>query len=284
VSFRVLPRRRARLAFACVLAATVAASAAAEQRIHVYRPLSRTAAELQAPAQAALGGEGTATVDAGSNALVLVGEPRAIEATLALLAELDEARPTVVLHYESRRLGDLEARGIRVDWQVSAGDVRVGNVHAPPGVDLLVIRPFDLRAERSASLAGMLRIQDGQSGRIETGNAVPVVEHVSPWESRVTTVSAVSGFEARPRVQADGRVRVSLQPFEGRLLRDGSVQQSGASTEVLVVPGETVAIGGLTQPREQRSQGTSGVAREQRYDDWLLLLRAELEGAPSPAD
>ncbi len=277
-----MPHRRI-VFFACALAAVLAVAAAAEQRFHVYRPLSRTAAELQAPAQAALGGEGSVAVDPGSNALVLIGEPDAIEATLALLAELDRARPTVVLHYESRRLADLEASGVRVAWRVDTGAVRVGNVHAPPGVDLLAIRPFQLRTQRSSGLAGMLRIQDGQSGRIETGSAVPVVEHLSPWESRVTTVSATSGFEARPRVQADGRVRVALQPFEGQLARDGTVEVSGASTEVLVTPGETVALGGLTQPREQHSQGTGGVARERRYDDWLLLLRAELEGAPVPA-
>jgi type II secretory pathway component HofQ len=147
-----------------------------------------------------------------------------------------------------------------------------------------VIRPFDLRAKRSATLAGMLRIQDGQSGHIETGSEVPVVERVSPWESRVTTLSAASGFEARPRVQPDGRVRVSLQPFEGELSRGGVVHHSGASTEVIVFPGETVAIGGLTQPRQQHSRGTSGVAREQRYDDWLLLLRAEVEGGRPAAD
>jgi hypothetical protein len=85
-----------------VLAAVLAAGATAEQRFHVYRPLSRTAVELQVPAQASLGHDGTATVDAGGNALVLIGEPRAIQATLALLAELDGPRPTVVLHYESK--------------------------------------------------------------------------------------------------------------------------------------------------------------------------------------
>jgi type II secretory pathway component GspD/PulD (secretin) len=284
VSLRALSRRRFRLALACALVVLVAASAMAEQRFHVYRPLSRAAAELQAPAQASLGSEGTATVDAASNALVLIGDPAAIQATLALLAELDGPRPTVVLHYQSKRQTDLEASGVRIDWSVDAGSVRIGNVHVPPGVDLLVIRPFDLREKRNATLAGMLRIQDGQSGRIETGSSVPVVEHVSPWESRVGSVSAASGFEARPRVQADGRVRVSLQPFEGQLSRRGVVHHSGASTEVVVVPGETVAIGGLTQPRAQRSAGTGGVGREQRYDDWLLLLRTEVEGGRPPAD
>jgi type II secretory pathway component GspD/PulD (secretin) len=275
-------RRILRLAFACATL-FVALAAAAERSFHVYRPLSRTAAELEAPAQAALGSEGSASVDPGSNALVLIGEPRAIEATLALLAELDRARPTVVLHYESRRLADLEASGVRIAWRIHGGDVRIGNVHAPPGVDLLAIRPFALRRKRSASLAGILRIQDGQSGRIETGSVVPVVESRSPWESRVTTLNATSGFEAHPRVMADGRVRVALQPFDGRLARDGTMHVSGASTEVVLEPGETVAIGGLTQPRVEHRAGTSGAAKARRYDDWLLLLRTELEGTPLPA-
>jgi len=266
-----------------LLALVLASAAAAERSVHVYRPLSRLAAELQGPAQAALGDEGSATVDPGSNALVLIGEPRALEATLALLAELDRARPTVVLHYESRRLADLEARGVRVAWQVGAGDLRIGNVHAPAGVDLLAIRPFALREEQSGGIAGLLRIQDGQRGRIETGSVVPIAERVSPWESRIVTLSATSGFEAAPRVQADGRVRVALQPFEGELAHGGTVHVSGASTEVVLTPGETTAVGGLTQPRTQHRVGSRGADEAQRYDDWLLLLRAEVEGASAPA-
>lgn len=278
-----MPHRRILCLFVACATLLAAVAAAAERSIHVYRPLSRAAVELQAPAQAALGSAGSASVDPGSNALVLIGEPHALEAALALLAELDRARPTVVLHYESRRLADLEASGVRIAWRVAGGDIRIGNVHAPPGVDLLAIRPFSLRTKRSSGLAGILRIQDGQRGRIETGSVVPVVESRSPWESRVTTLDATSGFEAQPRVQADGRVRVALQPFDGRLAPDGTVHVSGASTEVLVTPGEMVAIGGLTQPREERRMGTSGVTTTHRYDDWLLLLRAELEGAPLPA-
>lgn len=274
-------RRLLPLVLACALLAAAAASAA-ERTVHVYRPLSRMAVELQGPARAALGDEGSATVDPGSNTLVLIGDPRAVQATLALLAELDFARPTVVLHYESRRLADLEAAGVRIAWHVDAGAVRIGNVHAPPGVDLLAVRPFGLHRHGTSSLSGMLRIQDGQSGRIETGSAVPVVEHVSPWETRVTTVSASSGFEAWPRVQADGRVRVALEPFEGRFARDGTIQRSGASTEVVVTPGEMVALGGLTRPSTEHRQGGGGVATERRYDDWLLLLRADVEGAPAP--
>jgi type II secretory pathway component HofQ len=271
------------LGSALALALAIGASAAqAERTVHVYRPQSRSAAELVAPAQAALGDEGSATLEPGTNALVLIGEPHALEAALGLLAELDRPAQTVVLHYESQRLEDLEARGIRIDWSVSAGSVRIGNVHAPPGVDLLAIRPFDVRAEGSSRLAGMLRVQDGQSGRIETGTSVPFVQHVSPWESQVGYASAASGFEATPRVQGDGRVRVALHPFEGELGHGGAIRSGGADTDVTVKPGEVVAVGSLGRTRERSSRGLGGAASEQRYEEWVLLLRVELEGAPLP--
>jgi type II secretory pathway component HofQ len=269
--------------FALALALGASAAQAAERTVHVYRPQSRSAAELVAPAQAALGGEGSATVDPGTNALVLIGEPRAVDAALALLAELDRPAQTVVLHYESQRLEDLEARGVHIAWSVSAGSVRIGNVHAPPGVDLLVIRPFAERGKASSRLAGILRVQDGQSGRIETGTSVPFVQHVSPWESQVGYASAASGFEATPRVQGDGRVRVALQPFEGELGSGGAIHSRGAATEVTVKPGETVAIGSLEQSQERSTRGLGGAASEQRYEEWVLLLRTELEGAALPA-
>jgi type II secretory pathway component HofQ len=129
----------------------------------------------------------------------------------------------------------------------------------------------------------MLRVQDGQSGRIETGTSVPFVQHVSPWESQVGYASAASGFEATPRVQGDGLVRVALQPFEGELGRGGAIRGGGADTEVTVKPGEIVAVGSLGSTRERSTRGLGGAVSEQRYEEWVLLLRVELEGAPLPA-
>jgi type II secretory pathway component HofQ len=268
------------LGLACAL---FVSAAAAERAVRVYRPESRVAAELLGPAQAALGSEGSATSDPGTNALVLVGEREAVEAALALLAELDRPARTVVLHYGSERLSELEARGVRVAWSVSAGSFRVGNVKGKPGVDAIAIRPFGVRSEQSGRLAGLVRVQEGRSARIETGTTLPIVHEVSPWESHVVTVSASSGFEATPRIQADGRVHVALQPFEGTLRRDGAIHGGGAATELTLLPGETVVIGGLGGSEERRTRGLGGAADEARQEDWVLLLRAEVEGAPLPA-
>jgi len=273
-----------RRALAIVLVLVAFGSAAhAQRQVKVYRPLSRSAEELLAPVAAALGDGGSAAIDAGTNALVLIGEPQAIDAALAVLGQLDRPLATVVLHYESKRLADLDAAGVHVAWNVGAGSFRVGNVAAPPGADVVAVHPVGEKTERRESLAGTLRVQDGQAGRIETGSQLPVATRVSPWETQVGMVNASSGFEARPHVLGDGRIRVSLEPFEGRLQRDGTIQTGGAATEVTVAPGETVAIGGLSQPSEQRTLGTSGAASEKRYDDWVLLLRAEVEGAGAAA-
>jgi type II secretory pathway component HofQ len=273
-------RRILATALALVLGA---AAASAERTIHVYEPQSRSAVELVAAAQAALGDAGSVAFNPSTNALVLIGEPDAVATARAVLAELDRPSPTIVLHYESERLDELEARGVQIAWSVSAGSFRIGNVRAKPGVDRVTIRPFEVRDEKRSRLAGVLRIQDGQSGRIETGTSVPLVHRVSRRESHVDTVSVASGFEATPRVQGDGRVRVSLEPFEGSLAPDGRVHSRGAETEVLVKPGETVVIGGLEQRQEQRTGGLGGGANAELYEEWVLLLRAEVEGAPAPA-
>jgi len=264
---------------ALVTGLVVATAALAERKVHVYRPLSRSAAELLAPAQAALGDAGSAAVDAGTNALILIGDAPAVDAALGVLAQLDRPLATVVLHYESERLEDLAARGVRVAWSVSAGSFRVGNVLAPPGTDLVAVRPYDDKVERRGRFAGMLRVQDGQVGRIETGTELPIVQHVSPWETQVGVLSASSGFEARPQLLGDGRVRVQLQPFEGALQKGGTIRTSGAATELTVAPGDTVAIGGITQSQEQRSRSLGGGGTEKSAEDLVLLLRVEVEGA-----
>ena len=259
----------------------VAHAASAEPRVHVYRPLSRPAAELLGPAEAALGAEGSVALDPGTNALVLIGEPAAVDAALAVLGELDRPLASFVLHYASERLADLETRGVRVAWSVAAGDFRVGNVHAPPGVDLVALRASAEQGERRSRLAGVLRVQDGQSGWIETGSELPIVERVSPFETQLGFVRASSGFEARPQRLGDGRVRVAIAPFEGALQPGGGIEQRGAATEVTVRPGDTVAIGGLTRSETRSTRGLAGAADSERHEDWLLLLRVEVEGERS---
>jgi hypothetical protein len=191
----------------------------------------------------------------------------------------------VVVHYESRRLADLEAAGIHVDWQVASGSVRVGNVVLPRVDTVVAVQPEAAREREAGGLRGTLRVLEGETGRIASGVEVPVTRlHRTPYALHETTsfVSADSGFEVTPRVQGDGRVRLALAPFDARLgpgLGAGpSVARSSAETVVNLAPGETVAVGGLTRESIASDRDLfTGAARESAREESVLLVRVEVD-------
>lgn len=276
--------RPRRLALCAGVALWLALPAAA-QVMQVYEVRYRTAEELLPLAETAMAGEGRAMADRRTNAIVLSGPRQAVEGAVALLRSLDVRARTVVLRYESRGARELVSQGARVRWSVGSGAVRIGNViWAGDGTRVAVrVNEGDLR--RSSTLAGTLRIMDGQSGRIATGTSLPVATRrvqpgpAGPMRTESTHyVSADSGFEARPRVLGDGRIELALRPFDASVGRDGSVARSGADTVLVLEPGRTVALGGIL--RDSRTQGSgalSGGDSAAEKDESLLLVTAEIE-------
>jgi type II secretory pathway component GspD/PulD (secretin) len=261
----------------------MAAAAAADMR--VYKPRHRLASELLPLAEVALAGEGSVAADAGTNSLVLMGPAGALARAVALLEQQDRALRNVVVHYESRRAADLESQGIRVAWQASAGAARVGNVIAPERDSFVAVAPEAAVDRGQGGTQGVLRILEGQTGRIAAGVEVPVTTRsIDRRGLRETTsfVTAASGFEVTPRPLADGRVHLEFAPFEERIAGSTHagpvVQRSGAASSITVAPGETVALGGLA--REASAQGDdafSGRSDRHTRDEQLLLVRVELE-------
>jgi len=272
------------LALAAFVWVALAAAPAApgERSVEVYRPAHRLAEELLPLAETALAGEGSAALDPGTNAVVLIGAPAAVARTLELLRAQDRAARTVVIHYESRTLRALEQAGVEIAWRVEAGDVRIGNVVGPGG-EGLAIGLSAKRGEGTGSLRGILRVLDGQSGQLGAGRTVPV-----PLRGRygpdTAFVSAERGFLATPRVLGDGRVRVAIAPSDATVDERGRVTYSAAATEVELRPGETVVLGSLALAEDARQLGSRSL-RAHREEEELLLLRVELEGgeeAPKP--
>jgi type II secretory pathway component HofQ len=263
------------------MAVTLAAGAAAGDRtLAVYDPQHRPAAELLPLARVALGAEGEAMVDAGTNQLVLVGTRSALAETVELLRKQDRAPRVVVLRYESQRLDELEGRGLRVDWSAGTGGVRIGNVQRRPASDVDVrARAFGVATEREGGLRGVVRVLEGRTGRIGGGTSVPVTRR-SLLDVDTTWVTAESGFEARPRILGDGRVLVELQPVESSVDARGRVRFSGAATTLTLRPGETVAIGAIDRSSTTRATGSRVLAASQETrESRILLLGVEVEGA-----
>jgi type II secretory pathway component GspD/PulD (secretin) len=259
--------------------------ARAAEVVRVYKVQHRTAEELLPLAQTAMAGEGSVEADGGSNTLVLAGSSEGVAAALQLLARADRPLRAVVLRYESRRLRELEAQGIHVVWSSEAGPLRVGNLAWPGAGNGVGIQGAAKAGARESDLGGEVRILEGGSASIMTGQSVPLTTRrvqqggSGPTVTRATTfVSAESGFEAQPRILADGRIQLALRAIDSQLHNAARVASSTSATTLVVEPGETLAIGGLTQDADMRNAAfASGADSSQREDERLLLLTATVE-------
>jgi type II secretory pathway component GspD/PulD (secretin) len=265
----------------CLLALPVRAA----DVVRVYKVQHRTAEELLPLVETAMAGEGSVEADGGSNTLVLAGSSEGVAAALRLLSRADRPLRTVVLRYESRRLRELEGEGIRVLWSGEAGPVRVGNLALPGEGNGIGILGADKAGARESDLGGEVRILEGRSASIMTGQSVPlttrrVQEGASgPTVTRATTfVSAESGFEAQPRILANGLIQLELRAIDSQLRPGARLASSTSVATVVLEPGKTLAIAGLTQDAEMRSASfASGAGSSQREDERLLLLTAIVE-------
>jgi len=253
--------------------------------VRIYKVQHRTAEELLPLVQTAMAREGSVEADGGSNTLVLAGSSEAVAAALLLLSKVDRPERSVVLRYQSRRLRELEGQGIHVDWSGALGQVRVGSLGFPGDGSGVGIHAAGNAGARESDLAGEVRILEGRSASIMTGQSVPVTTRrvqagaSGPTVTRSTMfVSAESGFEAQPRILGDGRIQVELRPIDAHLRAGARVAYSTSATTVVLEPGKTVALGGLSQDADARSSNlAAGTGSSQREDETLLLLTATVE-------
>jgi len=265
----------------CVLVPTVHAA----DVVHIYKVQHRTAEELLPLVQTAMAGGGSVGADAGSNTLVLAGSSEGVAAALALLSRLDRPPRSVVLRYESRRLAELEAQGIHVDWGASAGAVRVGSLAFPGGANGVGVQATGSAGTRESDGGGEVRLLEGQRASILTGEAIPVTARRVPAPGRgatvqesTTFVAAESGFDARARILGDGRIELELRALDSALRPGPRVAHSTSLNTLVVEPGKTVVLGGLFQDGDARSASLFAASgSSQRSDERLLLLTATVE-------
>lgn len=253
----------------------LAAGAHAERAVEVIRPAHRLAEELVPIAQAILGEEGTATADRATNSLVLVGSRAAVERAKSLVNAQDQRRRSVTLYWSARDQAELAAAGIRVNWNVGSGSVRVGNVRFPE--NHLEASANILRTERERRLESSLRILDGETGRIGAGHTVPITVRDHYGRASTSFVTAAQGFEATPRILGNGKVRVELVPIDARVDLDGNVAFAGASTLIELEPGETVVVGGIGQRLDAGQRGSRVLSTNYRSEERVFLLRVEID-------
>ncbi len=248
---------------------------AQDRAIEIHKPRNRPATELVGIAQAALGEEGTVTVDRGTNSLVLIGTRASVDRALALINAQDQARKTVILTWSSREQAELAASGLHVDWSLGAGPLRIGTLRVPD--NRIEISGEILRTDRERKVEGTLRLLDGETGSIGSGRSVPVNVRDGYGRGATTFVEAEQGFRATPRVLGNGKVRVEIEPSDDQVNRRGETRFAGASTSVEVTPGDTVVLGGIGQRRDEGSRGSRVLSTNRSGEERVFLLRVEVD-------
>ncbi len=264
-------QRRA-LLFA-VLLALVAADARAQRVTEVFAPAHRLAEELLPVAEAAIGSEGEALLDARRNSLILIGTPDAVAQALSLLRRQDRSVPVVRLRYRSLGLSELAGAGLEIVWEAEVG-VGVGRVAS---TSLARGQGRQYRTKQTRDFAGELRIQSGEVGHVGRGRAVPLEgrDHFGRLVSGVS--EAERGFSARPRVLGNGRIQLEFAGTDATVDDGGTVEFSKATTTLVVDPGQTVVIGALAQAsRNKQANGRSFSTRADE-DKRIFLLTLDIE-------
>jgi hypothetical protein len=98
------------------------------------------------------------------------------------------------------------------------------------------------------------------------------------FTSSTTFVTAERGFTARPRILSEDRVQVEITPSDDTVDDRGRVEFTGAATTVVVKPGETVALGGISRSGTDRRTGSRVItASERAKDERVLLLTVDVD-------
>ena len=282
-----LPLRAALLLLAAVLASGGPGTSLAGE-LEIYRPRHRPAAELAPLVSGVLAPAGAAIADPGSGRLIIRGDRASIKAALAILHELD--RPLTAYRVESTltTLRELRRTGLEIEGWVQAGEVRIGRGTAPAGTARLTVH--SVLSEGDTRFQGVVTTLDGHPAEIWTGTVHP--ERVRTLHERLgrievyettTLVPVRTGFRVLPRGLGDGRVQLEIAPVSAEEAPEGTVVRAGAATQVIVSPGEVLAIASLAGGERALSIDPFGILDlREGATHAVLLVTVETIRGPTP--
>jgi hypothetical protein len=253
--------------------------------VRIYKPRHRLAAELEDLAAGVMGSQGTAVADPGSGSIVLKGPADVISQAVGVLASLDV--PLRSFQIESRVLDEheLERLGLAVDGWVDLGSVRIGRGTPGRGLEL---RAGSGSGSSSQYTHSLVAVRDGGSADVWTGRLEPETVTVLDERGRPTRVlvgqsrSIRSGLRVEPRGLPDGAVELWIQPIVAHDRLDAPVEETGASSQVRVQPGEWLLLAESGRSVETRASGLLGRGETARDSHQVLMVRV-LDRASPPA-
>lgn len=253
----------------------VLAVSAQAQVIEIYRARHRLAQELVPIAESAMGPEGQVTLDSRTATLILNGSEAAVRRGLAMLAAFDRPLAQIVLRHEIREGSDLKVVSARIRWQASLGPVRIGSL---PLAGNELVAGFEGRREtKNVVSRSMVKLLEGSSGLILTGEALPLVFRPYWGTSATTFIPVETGFEATAHVVGEDRVQLELRPFSGRVRPGGALQYTTAATSLMVQSGETILFAETSREISDSQVALDGGRTDEISEQRILLISVEIE-------
>jgi len=247
--------------------------------VEVLRPRFRTGADLLPAIQAAMGNEGTVTLDRRTGALVVSGTPGAIARAKKILAELD-VRPRMV-RIEVQRVAesDFANLGLQIDWTIAAGNWRVGRFRRTAA-------GARYRVYRSSDAGRMIvRVLEGNFALLLSGTRREFSPTNFSWSGfegpeisgRLRHVQ--TGLLARPRIVGE-EIYLDIVPqavlFSGSDRRVRRYEQ--ATTTIRLRDGDRVLIGAVSSQESSLVTDTlRGIEVTAGADRRVLLLEVHIE-------
>jgi type II secretory pathway component GspD/PulD (secretin) len=219
--------------------AWLAAGVSAQARFRIYEPRSRTAEELAPLVAPMLGPDGSAVADVHGGSLLLEGDPAAIAGALAALQSLDAPLHQYRIESEIRSRESLAAAFAGVGVGGAAGALQIVRIAAGANT-----------GDRTRRLGTNLVVLEGHTAEIWTGTTIPVRSSAG-----VALVPIQSGVRVRPRALGTGEIELEITPVMAERGRGDEIHELGASTQIRVKPGESVAIAGIRDGSEARGAG-----------------------------
>jgi len=225
-----------------------------------------------------------------------------VRTTAANLAELKQvlavvdARPRqLVISVRQSSMAEAGRGTGTVSGTVSAGSNAQVTVPAPPGTrrdpgvvvqsegDSIEGRALSSRSAQDSSVTQTVRVLEGNSAFIRTGQSVPVTSirsNRTPGGTQITQstdfANADTGFYVIPRVSGD-RVTLEISTARDRVRNPdtGAVNIQRASTVVSGRLGEWIAVGGSSETSERSRSELLSQRHYSSRDERSIMLKVE---------
>jgi type II secretory pathway component GspD/PulD (secretin) len=287
---------RALAALALALALLPAAAGSA-QPVNA-RPASKTEMRvydlgLNDPAMATeiirglLSPEGRVYPDPAQHRLVVSDRPDVHVRVAEAMKTLNVAPRNIRIEVSARMERTDRERQLEASGTVNSGPVRVGVGRRPPPQTGVVIAGQDAHSRTAVNARQQLLVLSGGRATLTVAEEVPYSEWLYTWglghglwAQNVVWQQVGTSMVVEPRALGNGTILVRLTPrFDYRAGgNDQTVDVSELSTEVIVRPGEEIALGGVpfrdTDFRERFLAGVNESGQTARVD---MTLRATVE-------